>query len=171
MAADDTAGVVTSTATGLAGAGVAGPVERPGRVDVAREDQRATAALAAGRAATGQAGPLGGVAVPLVVVQHAAVEDGVAVRQQRVDPAQRAAATSSSISFTTTPLAITAHGRLSSASRSASQRALLVAEERALRIVEVRRPLVAGLAVAPLEAGVEEQELGQVADRRPTATW
>ena len=70
----------------------------------------------------------------------------------------------SSISFTTTPLAITDHGRLSSASRSASQRALLGAEERAIRIVEVRRLVVARLPVATLEPGVEQQELGQVAD-------
>ena len=93
MAADDTAGVVTSTATASPCPVVAGPVERPGRVDVAGEDQGATAALAPGPQLPCEAGSLGGVAVPLVVVEHAAVEDRVAVREQRVDPAQRAAAT------------------------------------------------------------------------------
>ena len=90
MAADDTAGVVISTATGLAVPVVAGPVEGPGRVDVAREDHGPPTALAPGPQPSCEAGPLGGVAVPLVVVEHPAVEDGVAVREQRVDPAQRA---------------------------------------------------------------------------------
>ena len=52
----------------------------------------------------------------------------------------------------------------------AQPRPLIVAQQRASGIVERRSFDVAGLAVSPDEPRVEEDELGQVADRDRSAT-
>ena len=111
-----------------------------------------------------QALALGGVAVPLVVVHDPPVEHGVAVGQQPVHPRQRAGPRQ----LDRVDHHAAGHDRPRPGvvgQPLAQPGPLLVAQQRAGGIVERGRFLVAGLAVAPDEAGVEEDQLGQVADR------
>ena len=106
---------------------------------------------------------LAGVTVPLVVVEDLAVEDGVAVGDDRVE---HPGAGQGQLDGSSRPPRRRRAPSAGDGSRDplpASQRRCSSPSSERLRIVQRRGALVAGLAVPPGVAGVEQHQLGEIA--------
>ena len=130
---------------------------------VAGEQDGASAGIRALAHAADQPRAFGRISIPLVVVHDAPVEDGVPAGRQSAHPAERSWPVELElVDHDTAGHERPRAGRVAEA--FGQPRALLVAEERSVGVVEGLGAVVAGLAVPTDEAGVEEDQLGGVAD-------